>query len=627
MSLITVKVNNINVEVEPGATVFAAAQKAGFKIPTLCAWVEIGHTPGACRVCLVEVEGQRNLIASCVYPVTEGMIIHTNTDRVRTARRMVVELLLADHPQECNYCIRNGNCELQRVAEQVGVKEVRFERTYFPETGGIDSSSPSVVRDNRKCIHCHRCVTVCEQVQTVSVLTPAWRGSDVKVVPAFDMPLIESNCIACGQCIMACPVGALYEKDDVDAVWKELLDPSKHVVVQEAPAIRAALGEEFGLPPGSLVTGKMIAALRKLGFDKVFDTNFTADLTIIEEGNELLKRVKEGGKLPMITSCSPGWIKFCEHFYPDLLDHLSTCKSPQQMFGALAKTYYAQTAGIDPKDIVVVSIMPCTAKKFEAQRPEMNSSGYRDVDYVLTTRELARMIKEGGIDFLHLADEAHDAPMGEYTGAGTIFGATGGVMEAALRTVYAVVTGENLPNLNIIPVRGLEGVKEATLKVGPLGDVSVAVAHGLGNARKIMDLIREGKANYAFIEVMCCPGGCIAGGGEPIPTTNEIRTLRSAALYQDDGSVQKYRQSHENPSITKIYDVFLQEPLGHKSHELLHTHYLARGTDAPHPLSKKHPEHKSHELLHGHVVTRGSDLAHPAYERAEKDPIHSGEKH
>ncbi|MDQ5986773.1 MAG: NADP-reducing hydrogenase subunit HndD [Syntrophus sp. SKADARSKE-3] len=582
MSLVNVTIDNIKVEIEAGASIFAAAKKAGVNIPTLCAWFEIGHTPGACRVCMTEVEGQRNLVASCVFPVTDGMVVHTNTERVRSARRMVVELLLADHPQECNFCIRNGNCELQKVAEQVGVKSVRFDHTSFPETGMIDRSSPSIVRDNRKCINCHRCITVCESVQSVSVLTPAWRGSDVKVVPAFDIPLIESNCIACGQCIMACPVGALYEKDDVDAVWKALQDPTKHVVVQEAPAIRAALGEEFGMPPGSLVTGKMIAALRRLGFDKVFDTNFTADLTIIEEGNELLKRVKEGGKLPMITSCSPGWIKFCEHFYPDLLDHLSTCKSPQQMFGALAKTYYAEIAGIDPKDIVSVSIMPCTAKKFEAQRPEMASSGYRDVDYVLTTRELGRMIKEGGIDFLNLADEDYDAPMGEYTGAGTIFGATGGVMEAALRTVYAVVTGENLPSLDITPVRGLEGVKEAALTVGPLGEVKVAVAHGLSNARKVMDKIREGKAEYAFIEIMCCPGGCIAGGGEPIPTNNEIRVLRSSALYKDDASVQTKRQSHENPSVTKIYERFLKEPLGHKSHELLHTHYTKRGDDAPH---------------------------------------------
>jgi len=582
MSRVTLTIDDKKVEVDAGTTILQAASKIGIKIPTLCAWTEIGHTPGACRVCMTEVQGQRSLIASCVFPVSEGMVVKTNTRRVRLARKMVVELLLSNHPAECNYCVRSGGCELQKVAEAVGLKRLRFDIPEFPQEGMIDRSSPSIVRDSRKCIHCHRCITVCESVQTVSVLTPSFRGSKVRVVPSFDLPLVETNCVACGQCIMACPVGALYEKDEVDEVWKVLQDPAKHVIVQEAPAIRAALGEEFGLPPGTLVTGKMIAALRKLGFDKVFDTNFTADLTIIEEGHELLKRVKEGGKLPMITSCSPGWIKFCEHFYPDLLDHLSTCKSPQQMFGALAKTYYAQTAGIDPKEIVSVSIMPCTAKKFESARPEMNASGYRDVDYVLTTRELARMIKEAGIDFLNLKEEDYDAPMGEYTGAGTIFGTTGGVMEAALRTVYAVVTGENLPSLDITPVRGLEGVKEATVKVGALGDVKVAVAHGLGNARKVMDRIREGRADYAFIEIMCCPGGCVGGGGEPIPTSNEIRMLRAAALYQDDGQVQKKRQSHENPSITKLYETFLKEPLGHKSHELLHTHYTKRGEDVPH---------------------------------------------
>ena len=582
MSLVTVTIDKIKVQVEKGSTVLDAAKKAGIKIPTLCAWPEIGHQPGACRVCVVEVEGVRNLAASCVYPVDDGMVVHTATERVRRTRRLNVELLLSNHPTECNVCVRNGGCDLQKVAEQVGLREVRFALAEKNKEASMDTSSPSIVRDSRKCIKCYRCVTVCESIQTPAVLSLAFRGDDVTVGPAFNLPLMQTNCVFCGQCVMACPVGALYEKDDIADVWKVLQDPSKHVVVQEAPAIRAALGEEFGMAPGTLVTGKMIAALRRLGFDKVFDTNFAADLTIMEEGTELLDRVKKGGKLPMITSCSPGWIKFCEHFFPDLLDHLSTCKSPQQMFGALAKTYYAKIANIDPKDIVVVSIMPCTAKKFECQRDEMADSGFQDVDYVLTTRELGRMIKEAGIEFTSLPDEDYDAPMGEYTGAGTIFGATGGVMEAAIRTVYAVVTGNNLPDLNITPVRGLEGVKEAAVTEGDHGEVRVAVAHGLANARQLMDRIREGKANYHFIEIMCCPGGCIAGGGQPIPTTNEIRRLRSEALYRDDAGVQKKRQSHENESVKKLYETFLEKPLGHKSHELLHTKYKKRGSGLPH---------------------------------------------
>ncbi|MCE5276228.1 MAG: [FeFe] hydrogenase, group A [Deltaproteobacteria bacterium] len=579
--MVNLTIDNVKLSVAEGSTVLDAAKAAGIKVPSLCAWPEIGHLPGACRVCVCEVEGQRNLVASCVFPVSEGMIIKTNTERVRKARKLNVELILANHPTECNICVRNNNCDLQRVAEQVGLREVRFQYPLEKEKH-LDTSSPSIVRDPSKCIKCYRCVSVCENVQGVSVLSPAFRGDKVFIGPPFGLSLIDTNCTMCGQCVMACPVGALYEKDYIDEVWKVLQDPTKHVVVQEAPAIRAALGEEFGMPVGSLVTGKMISALRRLGFDKVFDTNFTADLTIIEEGNELLKRVKEGGKLPMITSCSPGWIKFCEHFYPDLLDNLSTCKSPQQMLGALAKTYYPQVAGIDPKDVVVVSIMPCTAKKFECQRDELCDSGFQDVDYVLTTRELGRMIKQAGIDFVNLPDGDYDNPLGEYTGAGTIFGASGGVMEAALRTVYAVVTGQNLEDLNVTPVRGLEGVKEASVNVGPLGEVKVAVAHGLGNARKLMDKIREGKADYAFIEIMACPGGCIAGGGQPIPTTNEIRLKRAEALYKDDGAVQKFRQSHENPSVKRIYEIFLKEPLGHKSHELLHTHYVKRGTDLPH---------------------------------------------
>ncbi len=577
MPLVTVTIDTVKVQVEKGSTILEAAKKAGIKIPTLCAWPETGHLPGACRVCVVEVEGMRNLVASCVYPVEEGMTVHTATGRVRRTRRLNVELLLANHPTECNVCVRNGSCDLQKVAEQVGLRELRFEPTSKGKDARLDTSTPAIVRDTRKCIKCYRCINVCENVQTTAVLSLAHRGNDVQVAPPFSLELADTNCVYCGQCVMACPVGALYEKDDSAPVWRMLQDRKKHVIVQEAPAIRAALGEEFGMAPGTLVTGKMIAALRRLGFDKVFDTNFAADLTIMEEGTELLQRVKEGGKLPMITSCSPGWIKFCEHFFPDLLDHLSTCKSPQQMFGAMAKTYYAKASGIDPQDIVVVSIMPCTAKKFECQRDEMTGSGFQDVDYVLTTRELGRMIKEAGIDFTGLPDEDYDAPMGEYTGAGTIFGATGGVMEAAIRTVYAVVTGEDLPSLDIKPVRGLEGVKEAAVTVGDLGEVRVAVAHGLGNARKLMDRMRSGEANYHFVEIMCCPGGCVAGGGQPIPTTDEIRMLRAEALYRDDAGVQKKRQSHENESVKKLYETFLEKPLGHKSHELLHTKYVKRG--------------------------------------------------
>lgn len=574
--MVSLTIDGFPVEVPEGTTILDAAQKVGVVIPTLCANKELHHTPGACRVCLVEVDRSKTLVASCVYPVAPGMKVTTNSERVRSARKTVVEFLLSDHPDECNICVKNGNCELQTVAQFVGVREIRLPRTDFSNRL-LDESSPSLVRDPAKCINCQRCVVACAEVQAVHLLTPEGRGFESKVVPAMNALLTDAVCTYCGQCAVVCPTAAIVEKDDVDKVWAALMDPDKHVIVQEAPAIRAQLGEEFGMPAGSLVTGKMIAALRRLGFDRVFDTNFTADLTILEEGSELLHRVNNGGTLPMITSCSPGWIKFIEHFYPDLLPNLSTCKSPQQMFGALAKTYYAQFEKIDPAKIFVVSIMPCTAKKFECTRPEMFSSGYQDVDAVLTTRELARMIREAGIDFVNLKDEEFDAPMGEYTGAGTIFGATGGVMEAAIRTVYAVVTGKDMPSLDVAPVRGLEGVKEAALKVGDLGEVKVAVAHGLGNARKLMDAISAGKADYHFIEVMACPGGCVGGGGQPLPASNEKRTLRASALYKDDGKVQKYRQSHENPSVKKLYDTFLIKPLGHKSHELLHTHYVARG--------------------------------------------------
>jgi len=573
--MVKLTIDNREVEVPDGTTVLEAARKAGVYIPTLCAYAELHHFPGACRVCLVEVDRARSLVASCVYPVAPGMKVKTNSERVRRARMAVVELLLSDHPWECNICQKNGACDLQEVAERVGVRQIRVDRTRF-DVHRIDDSSPSLVRDSSKCINCLRCVTVCAEVQGVNLLTPEGRGFGSKVVPAMGANLGDSACTFCGQCAVVCPTGAIVERDDTDRVWAALGDPAKHVVVQEAPAIRAQLGEEFGLEPGTLVTGKMITALKRLGFDQVFDTNFTADLTIMEEGHELLRRIKDGGKLPMTTSCSPGWIKFVEHFYPQLLGHVSSCKSPQQMFGALAKTYYAEFSGIDPKDIFVVSIMPCTAKKYEAARPEMRDSGFRDVDVVLTTRELGRMIRQAGIDFVNLPDGEFSPPMGQYTGAGTIFGATGGVMEAALRTVYAVVCGESMPDLDIAPVRGLEGVKEAAMKVGNLGEVRVAVAHGLQNARRLMDQIAAGNSDYHFIEIMTCPGGCVGGGGQPLPASDEKRRLRAEALYRDDREVQAIRQSHENPDIQKLYREFLKEPLGEKSHHLLHTHYQER---------------------------------------------------
>lgn len=570
--MIILTINGQNIQVEEGATILEAALKADIHIPTLCYLPEV-QAIGACRVCLVEIEGNRNLQAACVFPASEGLVVHTNSERVRFARKFSVEMLLSNHPMECLTCVRNLNCELQKIAEELGIREVRF--TGEKSEGHIDDFSPSIRRDQSKCILCRRCVTVCQEIQSVSAIFTQSRGFETKVEPAFNASLNDMACTFCGQCSLVCPVGAITEKEDIDEVWAALADPTKIVIVQDAPAVRAALGEEFGYPPGTLVTGKMLAAVRRLGFDRVFDTNFTADLTIMEEGNELLKRVGEGGVLPLITSCSPGWIKFIEHFYPEFLPHLSTCKSPHQMLGALVKTYYAEKAGINPKDMVVVSVMPCTAKKFECNRPEMNDSGYKDVDYVLTTRELAKMIRQAGIDFRSLEDEAYDDPLGEYTGAATIFGATGGVMEAALRTAYEVATGKTLENVDFTAVRGLEGIKEASVPVEGVGEVKVAVAHGLGNARKLMERIKDGTADYHFIEIMACPGGCVSGGGQPIPVNNEIRRLRAEALYQEDKSL-KYRKSHENPSIKRIYEEFLGTPLGEQSHHLLHTKYTAR---------------------------------------------------
>lgn len=585
MAQVTLTIDGKKVTVPAGSTILQAAKQAGVDIPTLCYHPD-QSIKAVCRVCVVEIEGMKTLQASCAYPAAEGMVVKTNTARVREARRTILELMLAHHPQDCLQCERNLNCELQDLANRFGIREVPFT----PVLRGlpIDESNPSIVREPDKCINCRRCVEACQETQGVGILESINRGFDTYVSSAMSLPLEQLSCVYCGQCVLACPTGAIHEKDDTAKVWEALQDPRKHVVVQTAPAIRASIGEEFDLPPGTRVTKKVTAALRRLGFDKVFDTDFTADLTIIEEGNELLHRLKTGGTLPMMTSCSPGWIKFIESYYPDLLPHLSTCKSPQQMFGALAKTYYAEKAGIDPADIFVVSIMPCTAKKFEANRPEMTDSGYPDVDVVLTTRELAKMLREAGINLAALPDEEYDEPLGISTGAGAIFGATGGVMEAALRTVYELVTGTELKNLDFEDVRGFEGIKAATVKL-PLAEaaaasenggsseleVKVAVAHGLANARKLMDAVRAGQADYHFIEIMSCPGGCIGGGGQPIPSTVEIRTKRIAAIYEEDRNMP-LRKSHENPVIKVLYEEFLKEPLGEKSHHLLHTRYTAR---------------------------------------------------
>jgi len=584
-----ITIDDIETEVPAGTTILEAARGVGVHIPTLC-YLEGVQAIGACRVCLVEVEGAKTLVSSCVMPVADGMKVHTKTKRVRQARRTVVELLLSDHDGDCQTCERNDDCELQALARELGIREVRYagEKSRKIE----DRSTPALTRDTAKCILCRRCVTVCGEVQGVAAMFPQNRGFKTVIGPAFCNDLDTVVCVQCGQCASVCPVGAISERDQIDEVWAALDDPNKHVVVQTAPAIRAALGECFGYPPGTLVTGKMVCALRRLGFDGVFDTNFAADLTIMEEGTELLTRLKaalvdnEEVALPQFTSCSPGWIKYIEYFYPDMLPNVSTCKSPQQMFGAIAKTYYADKIGKSPEDIFVVSVMPCTAKKFEAQRPEMNDSGVRDVDVVLTTRELGRMIKQAGIEFDSLPDDQMDAPIGMSSGAADIFANTGGVMEAALRTAYEIVTGRPLPfeNLHVTPIAGLDGVKEASVQITDTvpewsflegATLNVAVAHGLGNAKKVIERIRSGEGQYHFVEIMCCPGGCIGGGGQPRLTSDEVRRARIAAIYREDEGKQ-LRKSHENPEIIQLYEEFLVKPLGEKSHHLLHTHYQER---------------------------------------------------
>ena len=579
VEMVNVIIDGVSVQVEKGSTILQAAQKAGINIPTLCYLKDVNQI-GACRVCLVEVKGAKALQPSCVYPVTEGLEVMTNTAKVREARKGVVELLLSNHPADCLNCVRSGNCELQNLAQQMGIRKNRFEgeQSTFP----IDERSVAIVRDPNKCVYCRRCEAVCSKVQGVSILGGIGRGFNSTVGPAFGHALDDINCTLCGQCINVCPVGALTEKDDTQKVWNALADDSKHVVVQFSPAVRIAISEEFGLPMGTISTGKLVAALRRMGFNKVFDTNWSADLTIMEEGNELLHRLQNGGTLPMITSCSPGWVKYCENHFPGELDHLSSAKSPQQMFGAMVKTYYPQTDGLNAADIYSVSIMPCTAKKFEAARPEMNSSGYQDVDAVITVREIARMIKQAGIDFVNLPDEECDAPMGLGTGAATIFGTTGGVMEAALRTVYEVVVGKELPKLELEEVRGTMGeIKEATIDLNGT-PVKVAVVNTLARAKEIMKQVQAGTADYTFIEIMACPNGCVGGGGTPIVDaltrtllTEDYRALRAKGLYNDDANLP-IRKSHENPFIKAAYENFLGEPLGHKAHELLHTHYTAR---------------------------------------------------
>jgi NADH-quinone oxidoreductase subunit G/NADP-reducing hydrogenase subunit HndD len=588
--MVNLVINNKAVQVKEGTTIFEAAKQNNIIIPHLC-YMENVHKIGSCRICVVEVDGMKNLMASCMTEAKEGMVVHTNSERVRNVRKIIYELMLSDHPKNCLTCWRNQNCELQQLGNLIQIDEYRYEGAKSKDF--IDNSSPSIVRDSSKCILCRRCVTVCNQIQGVGLMNPHHRGFATSIGPSEDELLGESICTNCGQCVLVCPVGALKEKDSTEQVWEALYDKSKTVIVQTAPAVRATLGELFDYEPGTLVTGKMASALHEIGFKYVFDTNFAADLTIMEEGSEFLERLKDAfdskGKaavLPMITSCSPGWIKYVEHQYPDQLEHLSSCKSPHMMLGALTKTYFAEKVGIDPKTIFMVSVMPCTAKKFEIIRPEMYNNGLANVDAVITTRELGRMIKDAGIEFRNLPDGTFDSPLGLSSGAADIFGTTGGVMEAALRTVYELVTGRELPTekLHLKPLMGLNRIKTAQLKIEkPLPEfrflegvtLQVAVTSGLIGAAELMEEIKNGTSPYHFIEVMGCPGGCISGGGQPRPVNDAIRMERLKAIYREDEG-KALRKSHENQDIKTIYNEFLGAPLGHKSHELLHTVYTPR---------------------------------------------------
>ena len=576
MDMVNVKINGIAVSVPKGSTILEAARYAGVEIPTLCFLKDINEI-GACRICVVEATGARGLVTACVYPVSEGMEVQTNTAKVQKARRTTLELILSTHEKKCLSCVRSNDCELQKMCKDYGVEMAEKYEGYRPQYK-LDDSAAHLVRDNNKCILCRRCVAACRQ-QFVSVIGANDRGIDTHIACAFEKKLNDVPCVSCGQCVVVCPTGALTEKDDTDKVWEALADKSKHVIVQTAPSIRATLGECFGMPIGTNVEGKMVAALRRLGFEKVFDTDFGADLTIVEEANEFVERIKNGGTLPMITSCSPGWVKFAEYYYPELLGHLSTCKSPQQMSGAVIKTYYAQKMGIDPKDIVVVSIMPCTAKKFEVGRDDQDAAGVPDVDIALTTRELARMIQRCGLNFVNLPDEDFDSPLGEDTGAAVIFGATGGVMEAALRTANDWLSGEDNEAIEFHEVRGTDGIKEAVYNIAGM-DVKVAVVSGIANANYVMSCIKDGTADWQFVEVMCCPGGCVNGGGQPIQpasvrNTTDLKAIRAKALYDQDASM-KLRKSHQSPVIKTLYEEYYDGFGGHKAHHDLHTSYVGR---------------------------------------------------